>query len=337
MPASRPPTRPTPPAAPNGATAPAAATGRRFGRGAKPGATAAGASAKTSAGRAGGPAPRTGTGAGAGTGAKASTGVTRAAARTAAAGGGAVQPAAAVKKGRLEKMRGTLGQLGEVLKITYSTDRRLPLWLLAAFLPLPILGFVIGHFVIQGTGSTIYYTVIGAFLGLLAALIIFGRRAETAAYARLGDSPGAAAAAIGTLKKNWTVEPGIGGTRTLEVVHRAVGRPGIVLVGEGPSDNRLKDLLASEVRRHQRVAPDTPIRTMMAGATPGRVPVRGLPRRLGKLPTVLSGSDVSELNRRLKALGIGAPKMPAGPLPKGVKLPKGLRPPPETGTGSKKT
>lgn len=237
----------------------------------------------------------------------------------------------AKKVGRLAKFRGTLGQLREVFTLTYRTDRRLPLWLLAAFLPLPLIGLIVG-LAIGGTGSTVYYTIIGAVLGVLAALIVFGRRAERAAYTRLGDSPGAAAAALNTMRKGWTVEPGIAATRSMEVVHRAVGRPGIVLVGEGPNDNRLSTLLATESKRHSRVAPDTPIHLIMSGATPGRVPVAKLPRRVGKLRVVLSGSDVSELNRRLKALGIGAPKMPAGPIPRGgVRMPKGLRPPAEPG------
>jgi hypothetical protein len=235
----------------------------------------------------------------------------------------------AKKVGRLAKFRGTLGQLREVFGLTYKSDRKLPLWLLAAFLPLPVIGLLIGALVIKGTGSTIYYTVIGAVLGLLAALIVFGRRAERAAYSRLGDSPGAAAAALNTMRKGWTVEPGIAATRSMEVVHRAVGRPGIVLVGEGPSDNRLATLLATESKRHARVAPDTPIHQIMSGSTAGRVPVAKLPRKVGKLRVVLSGSDVGELNRRLKALGLGAPKLPAGPIPRGgVRMPKGLRQPP---------
>lgn len=237
----------------------------------------------------------------------------------------------------MARFGGTLRQLREVLAITYKSDRKLPLWLLAAFLPLPLIGLLIGSLVIGGTGSTIYYTVIGAVLGLLAALIVFGRRAERAAYSRLGDSPGAAAAALNTLRKNWTVEPGIAATRSMEVVHRAVGRPGIVLVGEGPNDNRLSTLLATESKRHARVAPDTPLHLIMAGSTAGRVPVARLPKRVGKLPVVLSGSDVSELNRRLKALGIGAPKLPAGPIPRGgVRMPKGLRPPPADPSGGAK-
>lgn len=249
---------------------------------------------------------------------------------------GSTAAPAVPKKGRLAKFRGTLGQLREVLALTYKSDRKLPLWLLAAFLPLPLIGLLIGSLLIRGTGSTIYYTVIGAVLGLLAALIVFGRRAEKAAYTRLGDSPGAAAAALNTLRKNWTVEPGIAATRSMEVVHRAVGRPGIVLVGEGPNDNRVSALLATESKRHSRVAPDTPLHLITAGSTPGRVPVARLPKRVGKLPVVLSGSDVSELNRRLKALGIGAPKLPAGPIPRGgVRMPKGLRPPPDPTGGAK--
>lgn len=231
-------------------------------------------------------------------------------------------------RGVLGKTRTNLRQIGEVYRISSKTDRKLPLWLAGAFL--------VGFLVVLGIGFLLhapgYFAFIGVVVGILAALVVFGRRAERAAYAQLEGRPGAAAAAMNTLKRGWTIEPAIAGTRTLEVVHRAVGRPGIVLVGEGPGRGRLSQLLANEVRRHQRVAPGTPVLTLQVGSADGQVPVAGLPRHLRKLAAVLTPGDVRELNQRLRALRLGTPQQPHGPLPRGAKLPKGLRPPTDADT-----
>ena len=50
----------------------------------------------------------------------------------------------------------------------------------------------------------------------------------------------------------------------MDVVHRAVGKPGVVLVGEG-SPNRLPSLLAAEKKRVSRVAFDVPIYDLQVG------------------------------------------------------------------------
>ena len=56
----------------------------------------------------------------------------------------------------------------------------------------------------------LYYalTSIGnlTMLGLVAATFIFGRRAERAAYAQIEGQPGAAAAALGSLRSGWELE-----------------------------------------------------------------------------------------------------------------------------------
>ena len=79
--------------------------------------------------------------------------------------------------------------------------------------------------------------IIGIPLGLLAATLILSRRAERAAFAQIENQPGASGAALGTLKRGWITEdqPVAVNPRTQDAVFRAIGRPGVVLVSEGPT------------------------------------------------------------------------------------------------------
>ena len=69
--------------------------------------------------------------------------------------------------------------------------------------------------------------------------IVFGRRAERAAFGQMEGQPGAAAAVLENVGRGWTVTPAVAMNRSQDVVHRAVGKPGIVLVAEG-NPNRLR-------------------------------------------------------------------------------------------------
>jgi hypothetical protein len=161
-------------------------------------------------------------------------------------------------------------------------------------------------------------------LGLLVAMILFGRFAQAAQYSAIEGQPGAAAAVLQTMRGNWTVTPAIAANRNLDVVHRAVGRAGVVLVGEG-SPTRLPSLLAAEKKRVARVAYDIPIYDIQVGDAEGQVPIRRLQRHIMKLPRNLRSSAVSDLNYRLKALpqSLQAPK---GPMPRQGRQPKMPRP-----------
>ena len=170
----------------------------------------------------------------------------------------------------------------------------------------------------------IYLGLIGLMLGLLAATIVFGRRAEKAAYSQVEGQPGAAAAALNMLRKGWTVTPGVAVSRNQDLVHRAVGRPGVILVGEGPP-NRVGNLLAAEKKKITRFVPDVPVYEVQAGDEAGQVPLRKLNRHLAKMPRNLKTPQVAEVNRRLKALGTMHLPIPKGPMPKGMKMPKGPR------------
>ena len=185
---------------------------------------------------------------------------------------------------------------------------------------------IIVVFVLVGllTGLAGFFIPLGLLLGLLTAMILFGQFAKAAQYSAIEGQPGAAAAVLQSMRGNWTVTPAVTANRNMDVVHRAVGRPGVILVGEG-APSRLAGLLAAEKRKTARVAHDVPIFEFMVGNEPGQIPVKQLQRKVMRLPRTLRPGAVSDLNSRLKALQ-PAMQMPKGPLPKGVRQPKMPRP-----------
>jgi len=120
------------------------------------------------------------------------------------------------------------------------------------------------------------------------------------------------------------VTPAVSANRNMDVVHRAVGRPGVILVGEG-SPNRLASLMAAEKKRVARVAYEVPIVEFQVGNDEGQIPVSKLQRKIMRLPRQLKPAAVSDINHRLKALqpSLQAPK---GPIPRNVRQPKMPRP-----------
>jgi Domain of unknown function (DUF4191) len=185
---------------------------------------------------------------------------------------------------------------------------------------------IIVVFVLVGlfTGSAPFLIPLGVLLGLLAGMILFGRFAQKAQFSAIEGQPGAAAAVLQNMRGNWTVTPAVTANRNMDVVHRAVGRPGVILVGEG-APSRLTGLLAAEKKKTARVAHDVPIFEFQVGNDEGQIPVSQLQRKIMRLPRNLRPAAVSDLNYRLKALQPSM-QMPKGPLPKGVRQPKMPRP-----------
>jgi hypothetical protein len=112
--------------------------------------------------------------------------------------------------------------------------------------------------------------------------------------------------------------------RQQDVVSRAVGRPGVVLIGEG-DPQRVATLLATEKRKMTRYVPDIPIHEFSVGVYPDQVPLRRLQKQMGKLPRTLRPAQVTEIRQRLNALGGLMQQMPIpkGPVPKGGRVPRG--------------
>jgi len=185
---------------------------------------------------------------------------------------------------------------------------------------------IIVVFVLVGlfTGTAAFLIPLGVLLGLLAAMILFGRFAQRAQFSAIEGQPGAAAAIMQSMRGNWTVTPAVTANRNMDVVHRTVGRPGVILVGEG-APSRVAGLLAAEKKKTARVAHDVPIFEFQVGNGEGQIPVSQLQRKIMRLPRNLRPAAVSDLNYRLKALQ-PAMQMPKGPLPKGARQPKMPRP-----------
>ena len=126
-------------------------------------------------------------------------------------------------------------------------------------------------------------------------------------------------AALGFLV--FTLLPGDGLLSTiLSVVHRAVGKPGVVLIGEGNA-NRLKPLLAGERRKHERVIAEVPVTEIVVGRGDDQVPLPKLVRKVQKLPKKIKGPEITDTINRLKALDAqrGKVPLPKGPLPTNMK------------------
>ena len=221
---------------------------------------------------------------------------------------------------------GRISQIIQTYKLTKQSDPRLGLILVAIIIPFPIVITVIAWLVNGRAWSwtLIPWIVAGLLAGLIAATFVFGRRAERSAYAQIEGQPGAAAAVIGSLRSGWFSTPAVAMTKNQDIVHRVVGRPGIILVSEGPPQ-RVAVLLANERRRTSRFAPDIPIHEVQSGDEAGQVSLRKLNARIMKLPRVLRPEEVTALRKRLEAVSSSPVPIPKGPMPKGSKMPKGAR------------
>jgi len=179
---------------------------------------------------------------------------------------------------------------------------------------------LIGYFV----GLIWVFIPLGIVSGLLGAMLLFGRFATSAQYAAVEGQPGAAAAILQGLRGGFTTTPAIAANRNMDVVHRTVGKPGVILVGEG-SPSRLPSLLAAEKKRIARIASQVPIYDFQVGDGEGQIPIRRLNKKIMKLPRNLKGQAVAELNYRLNALPQQL-QMPKGPVPRSARMPKPPRP-----------
>ena len=185
---------------------------------------------------------------------------------------------------------------------------------------------VIVVFIVAGllSGQAGFLIPIGVLLGIAATMILFGRYAESAQYAAIAGQPGAAAAIVQSMRGNWTVTPAIAGNRNMDIIHRVVGRPGVVLIGEG-APNGLSSLMSAEKKRISRIAYGVPIIEMQVGDNNGQIPISKLKRKLMQLPRDLRPGAVTDLNNRLKALPSSL-QAPRGPMPRQGRMPRPPRP-----------
>jgi hypothetical protein len=225
---------------------------------------------------------------------------------------------AAKEKDTSPKKEGTLRRMVSAYRMTRKRDPLMPLITLAWFLGVGVvIGGLVWLFVYPALGIAV-----GIFAGMLAFLIVFGRRAERAAYAEVEGQPGAAGASLGMLRRGWQVQQAIAVTKNQDLVHRVVGRPGVILVGEG-NPGRVRNLLAVEKKKHARVVGEIPIYDLAVTdhGEDGTIAVRSLAKHIQKLPRNIAPADITDVMQRLRALDAMRPQIPVprGPMPTSAK------------------
>jgi hypothetical protein len=221
-----------------------------------------------------------------------------------------------------EMPKGRIRQMFQAYRITKQTDRTLPIRLLAWFLVVGGVGAMLqivlfGRSIFAISGAVVF----GLLAGLLAVLIVLGRRAEHAAYAQIEGQPGAAAGALQMLKRGFDVKPGVAFTRNQDLVHRVISRAGVILVGEG-NPSRVKQLLATERKKHQRiVGDDAPVHEIVVGNGDGQIPLTKLVRHVQKMKKQVQPGMQTAVMQKMKALDAMRPPapMPRGPMPTSTK------------------
>jgi hypothetical protein len=231
--------------------------------------------------------------------------------KTAPGKGKAASTKATAKTKKAKPPRGArLKQIKLAFTATREQDPKVLPLVLGAFLVPIVLLTVIGLVF----GGVLYLAFLGLLLGLVAAAFVFGRRVQATAYSQVEGQIGAAAAVLTNMRGDWRVTPAVGFTREQDLLHRVIGRPGVILVAEG-SSNRVRGLIANEKKRVARIIGDTPVYDVVVGDGEGQVGLRQLERHFLKLPRNIKGKTVNELDRKFKALPQSSLPIPKGPMP----------------------
>lgn len=210
----------------------------------------------------------------------------------------------------------------QTYRMAKKSDPKLGQFTALAFVGGAVVGFIL-LWLLPGGGwlSLVLGIIVALLLGLLAALIVFNLRARKAMYAQAEGRPGASLGALSQLRRGWQVDQTpVAITRQQDAIFRVVGPPGIILVGDG-NPGRLRQLMVSEKRKHERVALDTPVQDLFVGNADGQVPLDKLVRTLTKMPRAIKPAEMTELLTRLRALTAqrGAMPIPKGPMPTSMK------------------
>ncbi len=219
------------------------------------------------------------------------------------------------KKQRLKKLGGQARMIKQAYSLTRKNDPKLPWIMLIWFVGVAAVVELVGILL----SSPWIFLPLALITGGLAALIVFGRRAQGSAYRQVEGQPGAAAWVLEGMRGDWRVTSGVAGTQQMDAVHRVLGRPGVILVAEG-APARVRGLLAQEKKKIARVVGEAPIYDIVVGDDEGQIPLRKLSTHVMKLPRNLSAAEVNALARRMSALGGARMPLPGGPLPGGRQM-----------------
>ena len=224
------------------------------------------------------------------------------------------------------KKPGRFAQVRQVFVAARGVDPMIGWWMALASLGTLVVMVAIGVLV----DAWVYFLVLGLPLAALAASVVLSIRAKRAAYKSIEGKPGAAGAALTSLRRGWYFDQQpvaaeaarAGDLSSTAMVFRATGRPGVVLIAEGPAV-RATRLAEAERKKISRIAgASVPVTVIRVGEGGGKdeVSVRKVASKIQRMKPVLTKAEVSAVNKRLKAMGGMRPPLPAGVDPNRVRM-----------------
>jgi hypothetical protein len=208
----------------------------------------------------------------------------------------------------------------QTFRDAYSVTKSVKPWIGAGIFGVFAISWSIGISTGLVIGHPIYLGFVSLPIAVLLAMFFFTRIASSAAYVSIEGQIGAGASVLMAIRKGWTTTPAVAVTKNQDMVHRSIGRAGIVITGEGTP--AVRAMLQDERRKSERFAPGVPVTEVYVGDGQGQVPLRKLQKHLSKLPKKLSAHQMREVRARFKAVGGMSLPIPKGPMPKGVRIPK---------------
>lgn len=159
---------------------------------------------------------------------------------------------------------------------------------------------------------------------LLIPMLILASLVKKAMYKQIDGTAGAVYGVISQIRRGWTVEEEpIAMNRERDMIWRLIGRPGVVLLVEGPKA-RIGKLVERERAQVGRVVNNVPVHVIYVGHGEGQVPLPQIEKHLRKLPKQLRSSEVPLAANRLQTITKmqRQSQIPQGIDPKRVKVPR---------------
>ncbi|MBB2976961.1 hypothetical protein FHX49_002553 [Microbacterium endophyticum] len=217
-----------------------------------------------------------------------------------------------------EKRPGFFSQLKTLYKFTREAYSWLPTVLICILIVGVALGVAVGFLLPPfAIWSVVLWGITGLLAGVLGSMITMTRLSTRAMYRRIDGMPGAAGQVLSTsLGRKWRgndMPVGIN-PKTQEAVYRAVGRGGVVIVGEG-ARGRLTRLINEERSKVKRVASGVPVTVIYVGHADDEVPIAKLAKTVKALPTKIDRSTMSAVIKRIDSVSQSVASLP---IPKGI-------------------
>lgn len=201
----------------------------------------------------------------------------------------------------------------QTFRDAYAVTKQVKPWISIALIAVFLVTWAIGIGIGIAIGQPVYLGFVFLPIALLAAMLLFTRQAGSAAYVSIEGQIGAGASVLMSIRKGWTTTPAVAVSRNQDMVHRSVGRAGIVISGEG-SDS-VRQMMSDERKKAERFAPGVPVIEILIGNEENRTPIRKLQKQMRRLPKKLTAHQMREVRARLKAVGGMSMPIPKGPMP----------------------